>query len=130
LDAFKAELARDAVLAEWAKDARQVKRAWDNNATHDVSAGMFVFDDMDDLPENIQGFPMTEDGVARAFAAANADILRFCHSSGRWYVWTGSHWRKEESKLAFDWARKICRARAASEPRSAAAKALAKATTT
>lgn len=40
--------------------------------------------------------------------------------------WAGSHWRKEESKLAFDWARKICRARAASDPRSAAAKALAR----
>lgn len=125
-DAFKTELAKDSDLAIWAKDARQVKRAWDNAAGHGVS----VFDsDFDDLPENIEGFPMTEDGVARAFAAEKADRLRFCHSSGRWHVWTGSHWRKEESKLAFDWARKICRARAASDPLSAAAKALAKAAT-
>ncbi|MBU2961012.1 bifunctional DNA primase/polymerase [Citreicella sp. C3M06] len=83
----------------------------------------------DDLPESFAGFPMTEDGVALAFAAYNADRLRFCHSSGRWYVWTGSHWQKEESKLAFDWARQMCRVRAASEPRCAAAKALAKAAT-
>lgn len=88
-----------------------------------------IDDLLDDLPENIGGFPMTEDGVARAFAAAHADRLRYCHSSGRWHVWTGSHWRKEESRLAFDWAREICRARAASDPRSAAAKALAKAAT-
>ncbi|OWY03556.1 hypothetical protein B6V75_08985 [Thioclava sp. F1Mire-8] len=88
-----------------------------------------IADLLDDLPENFAGFPMTEDGVALAFAARNADRLRFCHSSGRWYVWTGSHWQKEESKLAFDWARQMCRTRAASEPRSAAAKALAKAAT-
>ncbi|RJL07200.1 hypothetical protein D3P06_01530 [Paracoccus aestuarii] len=72
---------------------------------------------------------MTEDGVARAFAAAHADRLRFCHSSGRWHVWTGTHWRKEETKLAFNWAREICRARSASDPLSSAAKALAKAAT-
>ncbi|MCJ7871455.1 bifunctional DNA primase/polymerase [Phaeobacter sp. J2-8] len=83
----------------------------------------------DDLPENFADFPMSEDGVALAFAAHNADRLRFCHTSSRWYVWTGSHWKKEESKLAFDRVRKMCRARAASEPRSAAAKALAKAAT-
>lgn len=82
-----------------------------------------------DLPETFAGFPMTEDGVALAFAAHNADRLRFYHSSGRWYVWSGSHWQKEESKLAFDWARQMCRTRAAAEPRSAAAKALAKAAT-
>jgi putative DNA primase/helicase len=128
-DAFKAELAKVSALTDWAKDARQVKRAWDRTTAHDVTADLAEFDDMDDLPEEIGGFPMTEDGVARAFAAANADKLRFCHSSGRWHVWMGSHWRKEESKLAFDWARKICRARAASDPRSAAAKALAKAAT-
>lgn len=89
----------------------------------------YITDLCDDLPENFAGFPMTEDGVALAFAAHNADRLRFCHSSGRWYVWMGSHWQKEESKLAFDWARQMCRTRAASEPRSAAAKALAKAAT-
>jgi putative DNA primase/helicase len=125
-EAFKAELAKDATLADWAKDARQMQRAWDRTAAHDVSVDL---SDFDDLPEEIGGFPMTEDGVARAFAAAHADRLRFCHSTGRWHVWTGSHWRKEESKLAFNWAREICRARAASDPRSAAAKSLAKAST-
>lgn len=129
LDAFKAELAKDPDLADWAKDSRQVKRAWDRTAAHDVAADLAEFDDLETLPEEIGGFPMTEDGVARAFAAAHADRLRYCHSTGRWHVWTGSHWRKEESKLAFNWAREICRARAASDPRSTAAKALAKAAT-
>lgn len=114
----------DTDLAEWAKDERQLRRAWANSGGHvEVSE-----DDFDDLPD-IDGFPMTEDGVARAFTAAHADKLRFCHSSGRWHVWTGTHWRKEETKLAFNWARQTCRARAALDPRSSAAKALAKAAT-
>lgn len=124
LDGFRAELSKDSDLAEWAKDARQVQRAWANTGGLEVESS-----DFDDLPEDINGFPMTEDGVARAFAAANADRLRFCHSSGRWHVWTGTHWRKEETKLAFNWAREICRARAAADQRSSAAKALAKAAT-
>ncbi|MDO5633085.1 MAG: phage/plasmid primase, P4 family [Paracoccus sp. (in: a-proteobacteria)] len=124
LDGFRAELMKDSDLADWAKDARQVQRAWNRTAGGvEVDAS-----DFDDLPE-IDGFPMTEDGVARAFAAAHADRLRFCHSSGRWHVWTGTHWRKEETKLAFNWSREICRARAASDPRSSAAKALTKAAT-
>lgn len=122
--AFSDACKADADLAEWAKDERQLRRTWDNRGGPvEVSA-----DDFDDLPD-IDGFPMTEDGVARAFTAAHADQLRFCHSSGRWHVWTGTHWRKEETKLAFNWARQTCRARAASDPRSSAAKALAKAAT-
>ncbi|WP_295043294.1 hypothetical protein [uncultured Paracoccus sp.] len=124
LDGFWAELAKDPDLAAWANDARQVQRAWSNAGGLEVDLS-----DFDDLPEDINGFPMTEDGVACAFSAAHADRLRFCLSSGRWHVWTGTRWRKEETKLAFTWAREICRARAASDPRSSAAKALAKAAT-
>ncbi|MBP9233290.1 MAG: hypothetical protein KBF30_01375 [Hyphomonadaceae bacterium] len=126
-EAYGDECRRDPDLADWAKDERQLRRAWERSCGVEIRDD--DFDDLDDLPEQIQGFPMTEDGVARAFAATHADRLRYCHSSGHWHVWAGSHWRKEESRLAFDWAREICRARAASDPRSAAAKALAKAAT-
>jgi putative DNA primase/helicase len=121
-DDFRAELRKDPDLAEWSKDGRQVKRAWDNSLAADTTEM-----DFEDLGEDLMGFPMTEDGVARAFTEANSDRLRFCHSSGRWYVWTGTHWRKEETKLAFNWAREISRARASVDPRSSAAKNLAKA---
>ncbi|WP_205961852.1 phage/plasmid primase, P4 family [Paracoccus aestuarii] len=127
LDGFRDTLLRDPDLSDWASDARQVERAWQRAGGLTIDAS--DFDDLPELAETIEGFPMTEDGVARAFAAAHADRLRFCHSSGRWHVWTGTHWRKEETKLAFNWAREICRARSASDPLSSAAKALAKAAT-
>lgn len=121
-EVFRAELSKDPDLAEWSKDARQVNRAWANSLSADTTETNF-----EDLGEDLMGFPMTEDGVARAFTQTNADRLRFCHSSGRWHVWTGTHWRKEETKLAFNWAREISRARASADPRSSAAKNLAKA---
>ena len=59
---------------------------------------------------DLAGFERTEDGIALAFAEAHAQDLRFCHQVGKWYVWTGSRWQKEETKLAFHWARELCRA--------------------
>ena len=40
---------------------------------------------------------LTEDGVALAFVGAHAGDLRYCHHSQHWFVWTGSHWRREEA---------------------------------
>ena len=55
------------------------------------------------------GFDLTEDGIALAFAAKFKDQLRYCHHTGSWFEWTGMHWRREETKLAFSWARQTCR---------------------
>lgn len=122
LAAYRAELAKHPDLAEWAKDARQVKRAWDRTRATDTTEI-----DFEDMGVDLMGFAMTEDGVARAFTEVHAERLRFCHSSGRWHVWTGTHWRKEETKLAFNWARETARQRAAADPLSKDAKNLAKA---
>lgn len=122
LDGFRAELQKDPDLAEWAKDARQLKRAWENSRPADTTDS-----DFDDHGAEIMGFPMSEDGVARAFTAAHADRLRYCHSSGRWHVWTGVNWRRDETALAFNWAREISRQRASADPLSRDAKILAKA---
>lgn len=59
--------------------------------------------------ETSKTFDNTEDGIARAFVAHHQSGLRYCHHAQHWFVWTGSHWRREESKLAFSWARDICR---------------------
>ncbi len=55
------------------------------------------------------GFDLTEDGIAQAFAAQHEGELRYCHHAQHWYVWAGSYWRREETKLAFSYAREICR---------------------
>ena len=59
---------------------------------------------------DLGAFDRTEDGIALAFAQAHQGDLRFCHHAGKWYVWTGARWQKEETRLAFHWARRLCRA--------------------
>jgi putative DNA primase/helicase len=54
------------------------------------------------------GVELTEDGIATAFANLHRNSLQFCHHTG-WYFWTGARWKREESKLAFSWARSLCR---------------------
>lgn len=55
------------------------------------------------------GLELTEDGVALAFEAEHKDALRYCHGTGGWYVWTGSHWKINRDKLTFCWARALVR---------------------
>jgi putative DNA primase/helicase len=54
-------------------------------------------------------FDPTEDGISLAFEARFKDVLRYCHHAGCWYHWDGARWRKEETKLAFSFARQVCR---------------------
>ncbi len=65
--------------------------------------------DPDAPPLTIDGYPFTEDGIAMAFAASHQETLRYDHTRGSWYVWTGRAWRQDETRVAFSWARKICR---------------------
>lgn len=58
---------------------------------------------------DLTAFPPTEDGIALAFEARFKDQLRFDHNSGSWFEWTGSHWKREETQLAFHWCRTIAR---------------------
>lgn len=51
----------------------------------------------------------TEDAVALEFAAKHEGQLLYCHTAGSWYSWTGSRWLKEETRLAYAWARDLCR---------------------
>lgn len=60
-------------------------------------------------PGDVAGFDRTEDGIALAFAAKHNRDLRYCHDDGKWHVWTGTRWQKDETKLAFSLARKMCR---------------------
>ena len=35
--------------------------------------------------------------------------LRYCHHTGAWFEWTGTHWRKDETALAFQFCRELAR---------------------
>lgn len=52
---------------------------------------------------------LSEDALATVFERRHAESLRYCHTAGAWYVWTGTRWQKEATSLAFNWAREICR---------------------
>src|SRR6185312_14071092 len=52
---------------------------------------------------------ITQDSVADLFAERHTGGLRYCHSTGAWFKWTGSHWQKDEVHVAFQFARKLGR---------------------
>jgi putative DNA primase/helicase len=52
---------------------------------------------------------ITQDGIARVFARQFEDQLRFCHHAGAWYEWTGTHWKKDETSIAFQYCRELGR---------------------
>ncbi len=55
------------------------------------------------------GHDLTEDGIALAFTEAHQDRLRYDHTRGAWFQWTGKAWRQDQVKLAFSWCRRACR---------------------
>jgi putative DNA primase/helicase len=57
----------------------------------------------------LDGDPLTEDALALRFSERHADDLRYVAVQSQWFRWTGTHWRKEETSLAFDLVRKSCR---------------------
>ena len=52
---------------------------------------------------------ITEDSIALRFSEIFADKLRYCHSTGAWFEWNDVVWRKNETKIAFHWARMLAR---------------------
>jgi putative DNA primase/helicase len=58
---------------------------------------------------DLQGYELNEDGVALAFAQKHQSDLRFCATTSKWHRWDGFHWKPENTRLAFDWARDTCR---------------------
>jgi putative DNA primase/helicase len=53
--------------------------------------------------------PHSDEALALRFADENADKLRYVHEWGRWFRWTGQHWRQDKTLVAFDAARALCR---------------------
>ncbi|MCH4091084.1 phage/plasmid primase, P4 family [Acetobacter sp.] len=76
---------------------------------------------------DLSAFPATEDGVALAFEACFANVLRFDHHASKWFLWNGSFWELEETSLAYDWCRTIGRRLIAAHDDVKGAAALAKA---
>ena len=82
------------------------------------------------LPETDDVRPpaFTDEALALDFAERHADDLRFVSAWGKWMNWTGTHWQQDDTLLAFDRARAICRAAASecNKPKTASVLASAK----
>lgn len=51
----------------------------------------------------------TDDALALRFAEAHSDGLRYVAALGKWFLWDGSRWCPDETLVARDLARRICR---------------------
>jgi len=52
---------------------------------------------------------VTEDSAAIQFVEQHGEALRYCHSTGSWFRWNGISWVRDETGLAFHWARELAR---------------------
>lgn len=50
----------------------------------------------------------TEVGLAATFTNQYRNRLRYDHHEGAWYIWSGSHWRRDDKQLALAWALELC----------------------
>lgn len=60
-------------------------------------------------PKADDNLTYTEDDLATDFVERYKDSLRFCHDSGRWYGWKGSHWETDLTRRGFDLVRGNCK---------------------
>lgn len=51
----------------------------------------------------------TDEALALRFADHHAAVLRYVAAWGRWFIWDGKKWARDETLMAFNFARKICR---------------------
>lgn len=90
--------------------------------------GVFPREDFDAAEAEIRPPAFTDEALAIRFAECHADDLRYVSAWGKWLRWTGTHWELDDTLLAFDLSRGICR-EAASEcnkPKTASILASAK----
>ena len=96
--------ARQTADSEWANKAKadEAKRKHEHGANGPTQS--------DYSPEDDARPPaFTDEALALRFAEKHADRLRYVAGWSKWHIWTGTHWRQDNTLNAFDDARKICR---------------------
>ena len=53
--------------------------------------------------------PDSDEALALRFADDNAGKLRYVHQWGRWFQWSGQRWEADDTLVAFEASRKLCR---------------------
>ena len=68
------------------------------------------------LPERVPP-AHSEEALALAFAAEHADRLRYVAAWNKWLIWSGTHWRPDDTRSVFNDSRKVCRSAACNKAR-------------
>jgi putative DNA primase/helicase len=71
----------------------------------------------------------TDDALALTFAEQHTDKMRYVAAWSKWLFWDGKQWNTDDTRLAYDRARKVCRRAATSCNKDNVAKAVASAKT-
>jgi putative DNA primase/helicase len=111
----------------WAKaDSDEVLRTYDTNILQSRLAKGFsdpiIADDGNRPPD------FSDEMLALRFAEQHAGDLRYVAAWSKWMIWDGRRWQFDDTLMAFDLARKVCRAAATgcNKPRAASVLASAK----
>ena len=78
----------------------------------DFGGAVIPFMRSNELPSDSNGGPLLllhEDGAAQRFAEVHTERLRYCHGRGAWFEWTGSNWKQNGTRVAFNHARVLVR---------------------
>jgi putative DNA primase/helicase len=84
--------------------------------------------DADDADE-VRPPAFSDEALALSFAGEHAEKLRYIAAWSKWHVWDGKRWNADDTRLAFDMARRVCRKAARECNQDNAAKTLASAKT-
>lgn len=94
-------------MADFEKRMAELNRDYETRAS---ATGTTAKDESGaDKPRSLPKDKVSEDQIALAFVKRHRARLRFDHSAGRWYEWTGTRWQRNETKLAFHFARELAR---------------------
>jgi putative DNA primase/helicase len=85
--------------------ARQSAPGWTYKSANDDSAESAAGPREKKLPNDV----VTEDSAALRFVEQHGENLRFCHSSGSWFVWNGARWQVDRTNSTYQLARELGR---------------------
>ena len=88
--------------------AEAQRRGWQNPAAAGQQAfaglsGTIAANPSDPPPRD------SDEALALVFAARHQDDLRYTAAWGKWHFWTGTRWQVDDTRLAIDRARAVCR---------------------
>ena len=90
------------IVPPWPVDRlrHETKRLWQRDSERRDKAGGVTTE-------------VTEDALALRFTQRHGEDWRYVAAWGQWFVWTGTHWQRENTLKVYDLARIVCRDAAA-----------------